>query len=313
MSKHNNKSIIDHLLLDKKAQPFIKALAKYNLLSILGSTYTKRMPDKTTKQMPYTVFVPKKLKLPKSPEEAIQLLKCHVFKNKYDEESIEKMCEKYGNNEITLSSLGGLRLMVSCSSKQKVLTVGNTDVSLKKEVDCSNGIFFFIDGALPVELEVLKKESKEPKPAILDLLYAKKAYQPFVMACAKYGIASMLCCKYFDKRNNRRNDYTVFVPPKLKIPKDVEKATHYLRSHFGKRNFNIESIAKYCKKQQEQGIVELTLGTMTDVTFQIDCGSYVLKDGKNKFVLSEKNMEKGHNGNIYYLSKELHIPERILE
>ncbi len=304
-------TILDLLLVNKKAQPFIKALAKYNLLSTLGTKYNKKMKDGSYNQMPYTVFVPKKLKLPKSDEEAIQFLKCHIFKNRYDEESIDKMCNKYNEDEIVLSSLGGYKLTVKCSSKKKTIEINKQNVHLKKHVDCYNGIFFMIDDVLQVPEEFLSKPlKKEQKPSILELLFKNKTGLPFVMACAKHSLTSMLCGKFFDKRSNSRTAYTVLIPPKLKLPKDDIKAKHYLKSHFGKRNFDMKSITKFCKKQEEQGIVELKLGTMTNVTFQIKCDSQKLYDGKHDFELTETNQEKAINGTIYYLKKNvLHIPE----
>ena len=293
-------TILDSLLLqDKKAEPFLKALAKHSMLSILGSLYRKRGADK---QMPYTIFVPRTLKLPKSEEEAKQYLRSHIFKNKYDIPIVQKLCEKHQTESITLSSLSGYKIEVSCSDIDSMKL-------LNKPIECSNGTYYFVDGLFEqVNENTFTRiiNNKQSLPSIADILYSLDSNSKlFMKSCAKYNLCSMLCTKYYDKKIKSFTAFTLLVPQKLKLPK--ENVYDFLRSHFVKRRFNLDRITKYCSKLSMDGIVTLKLGTMTKKTFEINCSNFELNDGKKTFILDSTNLHNAQNGCVYVIPGAINI------
>lgn len=293
-------TIVDKLLNESKAEKFVKALSKYNLLSILGRMYTKKVDDET-KRLPFTVLVPKSISIPKDEQSAINLLKSHIIKNRFDEESIPKICEKYGNDKITLSSMSSLKFLIDC--KTKIMSCDGKDIKLSKSVTCDNGTYYIIDKAITLPSTKIFKETRISKPSILDILYSNKNTQTFVIACAKYNLCSMMCNRYFDKKLKSFTDFTVIAPKTFSLPKSKEEAFHKLRSHFIKRNFSLEAIQRMCTKLQSNGIESLKLGTMTDVQYEIDCAKYQLFDGKTNHILPETI--KATNGYVYIIDKSL--------
>lgn len=132
-----------------------------------------------------------------------------------------------------------------------------------------------------------------------------KTTKDFVIACGKYGLSSMLCTKYYDKRLQSFTAFTVLIPNKLNLPKT--NVDEFLKSHFVKRRFNLDRITKYCSKLSSDGIVKLILGTMTTKTYEIDCTNFELYDGKNKFILNSETIHHAFNGCIYLLPGSIHI------
>lgn len=298
------KTIADYLILEKNASDFIEACATMNILNMLGSMYYKKDSDR---RIPFTVFVPKKLKLPKNPEEAFRLLRCHIVKNKFDEDSIQRMCEnnKETLDKLTLPTMGGTSLEIACNDPNTLILPSGDTVKLTDNKLFKNGSVYFIKETLPIHFEDTDSHSlKEHLPSIVDVLYLEN--KPFVELCAKYDIVSMLCNKYFDKNRNQHSSYTVFAPKKITVKgKSDEEIVHILRSHIVKRPFDLEQIKKLCAIHQSNGITELTLSTMSTTKHTVSCEELTLNG------LDLSTSRKVKNGILYMIPSVLEVSAEI--
>lgn len=305
------QTIADFLILDKAGAAFVEACAEHNILNMLGSMYYKKDADK---RIPFTVFVPKKLTLPKNKDEAFRLLRCHIVKNKFDEDSIVKMCDAHAANgleKLTLPSMGGVSYEVSCSDNKNLILPDGKSVELSGGKLFKNGSIYIIKETLPIKFaDTESMVSKEQVPSIIDVLYNNTDTRPFVEACCKYNLVSLLCNKYYDKNRNSHSMYTVFAPKKLSLKGKSEiEAQHILRSHIIKRPFDMENIKKFCSMHASNGIVELTLGTMTSTKHQISCETMKLKTSKDEIDLVDS--QKVKNGIVYIIDKSLDVDPNV--
>lgn len=307
------QTIADYLILEKSAAAFVEACAEHNILNMLGSMYYKKDGDK---RIPFTVFVPKKLTLPKNKDEAFRLLRCHIVKNKFDEDSIVKMCDAHAANgleKLTLPSMGGVNFEVPCKDNKSLILPDGTTVDISGGKLFKNGSVYVIKETLPIKFaDTESMVSKEQIPSIIDILYNNSDTRPFVESCCKYNLVSLLCNKYYDKSRNSHSMYTVFAPKKLSLRgKSEVEAQHILRSHVIKRPFDMENVKKFCSLHASNGIVELTLGTMTSTKHQISCETLKLKTSNGDIDLTES--QKVKNGIVYIIEKPLDVDPNVPE
>lgn len=296
------QSLSDALIQMKEAKPFLDLLAKYNMISILGNTYLKKDKEGKRQNIPYTIFVPAKLPNKLDPKIIVNLLKSHIIRNRYADDTIKSLCDKYKKDTIVMRSLSGVGYEVDCKTKE--IIIEGKRIKLKKSTSCKNGSFYIIDSPFEIKSENLNKSSKESSPAMLDVLYKNKDTVKFVNACAKYNLTSMLCTKFFDKKINSFTDFTVIVPKTLTLPKTKDLAIEYLKGFFCKRNFSLEAINKLCSKLKENSIDRLVVGTMSKTQYQIGCSDFKLyydKDFKKSLKLPKEI--KTTNGYLYIVSK----------
>ena len=305
------QTIADFLILDKVGAAFVEACAEHNILNMLGSMYYKKDVDK---RIPFTVFVPKKLTLPKNKDEAFRLLRCHIVKNKFDEDSIQKMCDAHAANgleKLTLPSMGGVSFEVACNDNKTLLLPDGKKVELSGGKLFKNGSIYFTDKTLPIKFaDTESMVTKEQVPSIIDVLYNNSETRGFVESCCKYNLVSLLCNKYYDKNRNSHSMYTVFAPKKISLRGKSEiEAQHILRSHIIKRPFDIENIKKFCTMHSSNGIVELSLGTMTSTKHQVSCTTLKLKTSYGEIDLTES--QKVKNGIVYIIDKPLDVDDNV--
>ena len=299
------KTIADYLILEKSASPFVEACANMNILNMLGSMYYKKDTDR---RIPFTVFVPKKLSLPKNPEEAFRLLRCHIVKNKFDEDSIQRMCESNKDKleKLTLPTMGGTTVEIACNDPKTLILSNGETVNLTDNKLFKNGSVYFIKETLPICFQETDSHSlKEHLPSIVDVLFLENKL--FVELCAKYDLVSMLCNKYFDKQRNQHSQYTVFAPKKITVKgKSDEEIIHILRSHIIKRPFDLEQVKKLCAIHQANGITELTLSTMSTTKHLVSCESLTLNGNVDISV-----SRKVKNGILYMIDTPLEVSAEI--
>lgn len=149
------KTLIDHMIIDKDCQDFLKKVAETNMSSVFATKGHDR--ESNSQNVRYTIFIPKTGYQKLSGEEAKKFVKRHVVKNAFTPDFIAKTCEKYSEPVIKMRTMDRTILSIDCKKMTVSTNAGGTVKLSKTSAEARNGIIYMIPEPLASGEEIKEK------------------------------------------------------------------------------------------------------------------------------------------------------------